>query len=81
MEFRVYFVFLRTQQWKKRILSRCDIVFSENNKISKVPFSLGNSKTVLYRVGHLLADLGLVDLDLESSQAGGPLMKLPTAQA
>ena len=27
-----------------------------------------------YRVGHLLADLGWVDLDLESSQAGGPLL-------
>ena len=27
-----------------------------------------------YRAGHLLADLGWVDLDLESSQAGGPLL-------
>ena len=27
-----------------------------------------------YRVGHLLADLGWVDMDLESSQAGGPLL-------
>ena len=26
------------------------------------------------RVRHLLADLGWVDLDLESSQAGGPLL-------
>ena len=29
---------------------------------------------LMYRVGHLLADLGWVDLDLESSQAGGPLL-------
>ena len=29
---------------------------------------------LLYRVGHLLADPGWVDLYLESSQAGGPLL-------
>ena len=34
-----------------------------------------------YRVGHLLADLGWVDLDLGSSLAGGLLLWLPTAQA
>ena len=34
-----------------------------------------------YRVAHLLADLGLVDSDLRSSQAGGPLLQLSTAQA
>ena len=28
----------------------------------------------LYRVGHLLADMNWVNLDLESSQAGGPLL-------
>ena len=27
-----------------------------------------------YRVGHLLADLGWVDLDMGSSKAGGPLL-------
>ena len=29
-----------------------------------------------YRVAHLLADLGWVDSDLRSSQAGGPLLQL-----
>ena len=40
-----------------------------------IPISkLDLRQTILYRVGHLLADLGWVDLDLESSQAGGPLL-------
>ena len=34
-----------------------------------------------YRVAHLLADLGWVDSVLRSSQAGGPLLQLSTAQA
>ena len=34
-----------------------------------------------YRVYHHVSDLGLVDIDLESSSAGGPLLWLATAQA
>ena len=34
-----------------------------------------------YRVGHLLADLGLVNSDLVSSWAGGLPLWLPAAQA
>ena len=33
-----------------------------------------------YRVDHHVSDLGWVDLDLESSPAGGPLLSLATAQ-
>ena len=32
-------------------------------------------------MGHLLADLGLVNSDLATSRAGGLLLRLPTAQA
>ena len=35
----------------------------------------------VYRVAHLLADLGWVDSDLRSSQAGGLLLQLSTSQA
>ena len=35
----------------------------------------------IYRVAHLLANLGWVDLDLGSSLGCGPLLWLPTAQA
>ena len=34
----------------------------------------------MYRVAHLLANLGWVDLDLGSSLGRGPLLQLPTAQ-
>ena len=34
-----------------------------------------------YRVAHLLANLGWVDLDLGSSPGWWPLLQLPTAQA
>ena len=36
-------------------------------------------RRLVYRVGHLLADLGLVNSDLVSSRAGGLLLWLPTA--
>ena len=47
---------------------------NDNAEVFHLLKQLHSTDSTRYRVGHLLADLGCVDLDLESSQAGGPLL-------
>ena len=59
---------------------KCCIFLDKNSTALQVVTTVPKFKEIL-RVGHLLADLGLVNSDLLSSQAGGLLLWLPTAQA